>query len=64
MKNTFKVIVLVLLMTSNALAQGTYDFQPAIEGRAVNLLNQNQLIFKDLNKNKKLDIYEDWRQSV
>lgn len=64
MKNALKVIFLIFLATSHVLAQGTYTFQPPIEGRAVNLLYDNQLIFKDLNKNKKLDSYEDWRQPV
>lgn len=64
MKNALKVIFLTFLVTSHVLAQGTYTFQPPIEGRAVNLLYDNQLIFKDLNKNKKLDSYEDWRQPV
>ena len=64
MKNTPKAIILMLLLAGNAFAQGTYKFQPPIEGRAVNILHENQLLFKDLNKNKKLDIYEDWRQPV
>ncbi|MFT4855779.1 MAG: beta-glucosidase [Algoriphagus sp.] len=64
MKNALKGIILLLLLTGNTLAQGTYQFQPPIESRTVDLLHENQLIFKDLNKNKKLDGYEDWRQPV
>jgi beta-glucosidase len=30
----------------------------------VNLLHEKQFIFKDLNKNQKLDVYEDWRQPL
>jgi beta-glucosidase len=64
MKNHLPVTVIIVLLTGTALAQGTYKFQPSIEARAVNILHENQLTFKDLNKNKKLDIYEDWRQPV
>ena len=64
MKNAFKVVLLALLLSGNTLAQGTYKFQPPIEGRVVDILHENQLTFKDLNKNNKLDPYEDWRQPV
>ena len=64
MKNALKGIIPLLLLSCNAIAQGTYTFQPPIENRAVDLLHENQLIFKDLNKNNKLDSYEDWRLPV
>jgi beta-glucosidase len=64
MKNALKGIIPLLLLSCNAIAQGTYTFQPPIENRAVDLLHENQLIFKDLNKNNKLDGYEDWRLPV
>ncbi|SIN82615.1 glycoside hydrolase family 3 protein [Algoriphagus halophilus] len=64
MKNTFYIVLVLLLISRNTLAQGTYTFQPPIEGRVVDLLHDNQFIFKDLNKNNKLDPYEDWRQPV
>lgn len=64
MKNTLTGIFLLILFTPNAIAQGTYTYQPLIENRAVDLMHDNQLIFKDLNKNQKLDVYEDWRQSL
>ncbi|NND31014.1 MAG: glycoside hydrolase family 3 protein, partial [Saprospiraceae bacterium] len=52
-------------MTFNSSqAQGTYELQPTLEARAVTLLEVDRLSFKDLNKNQKLDIYEDWRQPV
>ena len=38
--------------------------QPVISARAKALLTQNDLKFKDLNGNGKLDKYEDWRLSV
>ena len=64
MKLTFKGFALFFLVISQGLAQGTYTNQPPIEARAVDLLHQNQAHFKDLNKNKRLDIYEDWRQPL
>jgi beta-glucosidase len=61
----YKIILLLLFWgTGNALAQGTYDLQPKLEARSTDLLHVDQLKFKDLNKNGKLDAYEDWRQSV
>ncbi|GAB3736244.1 glycoside hydrolase family 3 protein [Spirosoma lituiforme] len=43
----------------NALAQK--PIQPTLGYRSVKPLTQNGLSFKDLNKNGKLDKYEDWR---
>lgn len=65
MANTYKFIVLLLVLNaSSLLGQGTYQFQPNIEARTVNILHQDQFEFKDLNKNDKLDIYEDWRKPI
>ena len=64
MKLAFRGIVLFFLGASHALAKGTYTLQPPIEARAVNLLHEKQALFKDLNKNQRLDIYEDWRQPL
>ena len=36
--------------------------QPVIEARGAPVLNVAGLQFKDLNRNGKLDVYEDWRQ--
>jgi beta-glucosidase len=38
--------------------------QPELSHRSVKVLSQNGLRFKDLNKNGKLDAYEDWRLPV
>lgn len=38
--------------------------QPTLGHRSVTILTQNNLTFKDLNKNGKLDPYEDWRLPV
>ena len=64
MKKRYISSVIFLLLTGTALAQGSYKSQPDIEARAVDLLHKNELSFKDLNKNNKLDVYEDWRQPV
>jgi beta-glucosidase len=60
--------ILLLILLINAATpswgQGTYEAQPDISARSVNILNLNGLRFKDLNKNKTLDPYEDWRLPV
>lgn len=38
--------------------------QPVLGYRSAKVLTQNGLTFKDLNKNNKLDLYEDWRLPV
>lgn len=38
--------------------------QPVISARVVQVLQINGLLFKDLNKNGKLDVYEDWRRPI
>lgn len=40
------------------------SIQPGLGKRSVTLLRDQSLNFKDLNKNNKLDPYEDWRLSV
>ena len=60
---TFLSLVLLLLPTVNAVPQklaGTK--QPVITARSVKNLQIDGLQFKDLNKNGKLDVYEDWRR--
>jgi beta-glucosidase len=53
----------ILLLASGAFSQ-TATPQPVIGLRVVNVLKLEGLLFKDLNKNGKLDVYEDWRRSV
>lgn len=53
----------ILLFASGAFSQ-TATPQPVIGLRVVNVLKLDGLLFKDLNKNGKLDVYEDWRRSV
>jgi beta-glucosidase len=59
-----KKISFLLLISYAIFAQK--PVQPFLGNRTVNLLNIKGLAFKDLNKNGKLDKYEDWRlpQSV
>lgn len=57
-------LILLILKAGTVAAQGTYKFQPDLEARSVKLLQVDQLRFKDLNKNGKLDAYEDWRHPV
>src|SRR5512139_2266931 len=38
--------------------------QPEIGARVARVLQVDGLLFKDLNKNGKLDAYEDWRRPV
>jgi beta-glucosidase len=64
MKNTLNGIIILLFFAGNVFAQKSSPHQPLIEHRAVNLLHEKQFIFKDLNKNQKLDVYEDWRQPL
>jgi beta-glucosidase len=64
MKNTLQGIILLLFFASKVFAQKSSPHQPLIENRAVNLLNEKKFLFKDLNKNQKLDVYEDWRQPL
>lgn len=56
------LLVACLLAVSPAFTQT--PTQPALGYRSVRLLTQNGLSFKDLNKNGKLDAYEDWRLPV
>ncbi|PHN03699.1 glycoside hydrolase family 3 protein [Flavilitoribacter nigricans] len=66
MKQLFLFLLIAILTATifPARGQGSYSFQPDLGARTVPLLHEGQLTFKDLNKNQKLDLYEDWRQSV
>ena len=64
MKNTLNGIILILFFACNVFAQKSSPQQPLIEHRAVDLIHEKQFLFKDLNKNQKLDVYEDWRQPL
>ena len=53
-----KSLICLVLLPSFALAQAT---QPHLGTRGVPIIEQNGLRFRDLNRNGKLDPYEDWR---
>ena len=38
--------------------------RPTVEARSVELLYDDGLLFRDLNKNGRIDVYEDWRRPV
>ncbi len=57
-------LLTVSVLYSNVEAQGTYPSQPMLDARVVGILHLDGLQFKDLNKNGKVDVYEDWRQPV
>jgi beta-glucosidase len=55
------LVFLILLCTSNSYGKKTA--QPVLGYRSVSILKIGNLEFKDLNRNGKLDKYEDWRLS-
>jgi beta-glucosidase len=65
MKKFKKIFLLFLLMPPCILlGQGTYKSQPEVVAKRASRIWVNNLQFKDLNKNDKLDAYEDWRLPV
>ncbi|GAA4467036.1 glycoside hydrolase family 3 N-terminal domain-containing protein [Nibrella saemangeumensis] len=62
MKNVVAGIASLCLVTPFALAQK--PAQPVLGKRSAEVITDKSLQFKDLNKNKKLDKYEDWRLPV
>ncbi len=56
-------LLLICLPIANAFPQNTTQ-QPVVNARVALVLQVNGLLFKDLNKNGKLDVYEDWRRSI
>jgi beta-glucosidase len=63
-KNLFQFLLalLLLLAPSNVIFSQSAPPQPIINARVAPVLQSNGLQFKDLNKNGKLDVYEDWRK--
>ncbi|GAB3492273.1 glycoside hydrolase family 3 N-terminal domain-containing protein [Spirosoma knui] len=57
-------VTLVAWLGINSFALAQKPPQPLLGYRSVKTLTQNGLTFKDLNKNGKLDRYEDWRLPV
>jgi beta-glucosidase len=66
MSKRFFIFYLLLLLSSGGFSQKIADkkkLQPFLGHKTVTLLNLEGFQFKDLNKNGKLDKYEDWRLS-
>ncbi|MBD0276995.1 MAG: glycoside hydrolase family 3 C-terminal domain-containing protein [Flavisolibacter sp.] len=64
--SSFALFAIVLGITNIAVAQSKKSAtvkQPVLGYRTVKVLTIDRLQFKDLNKNGKLDKYEDWRLS-
>ena len=60
-----QTLVLFLLLAAISLdPKPAAAQQPIINARVAPLLQINGLLFKDLNKNGKLDVYEDWRRPI
>jgi beta-glucosidase len=60
----FLSLTLLLLPGAIAVAQKSATVrQPVINARSAPTLRVGGLLFKDLNKNGRLDVYEDWRQT-
>jgi len=57
-----KYVVLFGLSVASFLTQA--QNQPTLDRRTAEIIQQGKFQFKDLNKNKKLDRYEDWRLPV
>jgi len=65
MKNKLINIGLVFMLLTGLISCGTKEqkSQPALGARSAAIIEKSGLKFKDLNKNGKLDRYEDWRLS-
>ncbi|HQH24006.1 MAG TPA: glycoside hydrolase family 3 N-terminal domain-containing protein [Bacteroidales bacterium] len=65
MKNYLTNAVLILLVISGLMSCGRKKqmMQPVLGSRSAAIIEQDGFKFKDLNKNGKLDKYEDWRLS-
>ena len=56
--------LLSLLLCAAAICSCTNKYeQPELGARSAQIITKSGLQFKDLNKNGKLDKYEDWRLS-
>ena len=58
-----KLYVLLPVITSTLATLSAAD-QPVLGSRQAPILKVDGLSFRDLNKNGKLDVYEDWRQPI
>jgi len=65
MKNSYSIPVICFIIAVLAACTGGKEKipQPLLGTRSVEIIEKKGLKFKDLNKNSKLDKYEDWRLS-
>jgi beta-glucosidase len=56
-----KNLIFYLFLLTNISLKAQQTSQPTLGHRSANILKKKGLEFKDLNKNGKLDAYEDWR---
>jgi beta-glucosidase len=56
-----KNLIFYLFLLTNISLKAQQATQPTLGHRSANILKKKGLEFKDLNKNGKLDAYEDWR---
>jgi beta-glucosidase len=64
MKNRYMIFTIIFLVTMSFNFCSTSKEnkpQPALGSRSVRIIEKRGLKFRDLNKNSKLDKYEDWR---
>ena len=66
MKKLISILVISLIIFLGVVSCSTElkKSQPELGFRTVSIIEENGLEFKDLNKNNKLDKYEDWRLSA
>lgn len=62
-KRLLSILPLILLLSLAQAQNKTTKKQPVLGHRSVQLITADGFEFKDLNKNGKLDKYEDWRLS-
>lgn len=63
-KTSIPILLLFMVISDLSFGQVAKPLPPKLEARGAELIQHQQLEFKDLNKNGKLDVYEDWRQAV
>ena len=64
LRATLSLLLAAVLQTAVSSQASSSTGQPIINARLAPVLQLNGLLFKDLNKNGRLDVYEDWRRSL
>jgi len=58
------IIIIAVIGFSSCTSGANKKQQPVLGTRTISIIEKNGLKFRDLNKNNKLDKYEDWRLSA